>query len=79
MQVCCVRVQSCPTLMTPLTIARQAPLSMGFSRQNWSGLPFPSLGDLPNPGMELAPPALAGGFFAMSHLGSPSKVISNKL
>ena len=36
------------------TVARQAPLSMGFSRQEcWSGLPFPSPGDLPNPGIEL--------------------------
>ena len=46
----------------------QAPLSMGFFRQEyWSGLPFPTPGDLPNPGMEpvsLATPALAGGFFA---------------
>ena len=65
-QVCCVRVQSCPTLMTPLTIARQAPLSMGFSRQNWSGLPFPSLGDLPDPGMEPTSPALTGILFTTS-------------
>ena len=43
--------QSCPTLATPWTVARQAPLSMGFSRQEyWSGLPFPSPGDLPGPG-----------------------------
>ena len=39
--------------MTPLTIAHQAPLSVGFSRQEyWSGLPFPSPGDLPNSGIE---------------------------
>ena len=45
--------KSCPTLMTPWTIACQAPLPMGFSRQEyWSGLPFSSLGDLPNPGIE---------------------------
>ena len=38
---------------TPLTVAHQAPLSMGFSRQeHWSGLPFPSPGDLPDPGIE---------------------------
>ena len=38
---------------TPWTVAYQAPLSMGFSRQEyWSGLPFPSPGDLPNPGIE---------------------------
>ena len=40
---------------------------MGFSRQeHWSGLPFPSPGDLPDPGIELRPPALAGGFFTTS-------------
>ena len=49
----------CPTLATPWTIAHQAPLSMGFSRQEyWSGLPFPSPGDLPNPGIEPRSPAL---------------------
>ena len=43
----------CPTLVAPWTVAHQAPLSMGFSRQEyWSGLPFPSPGDLPNPGIE---------------------------
>ena len=43
--------KSCPTLASPWTVARQAPLSMGFSKQEyWSGLPFPSPGDLPNPG-----------------------------
>ena len=51
-------------LETPWTVAGQVPLSMGFSRQEfWSGLPFPSLGDLPNPGIEpmsLESPALAG-------------------
>ena len=51
-------------LVTPWTAAHQAPLSIGFSRQeNWSGLPFPSPGDLPDPGAEPASPALAGGFF----------------
>ena len=44
---------------TPWTVAYQAPLSMGFSRQEcWSGLPFPSPGDLPNPGIEPRSPAL---------------------
>ena len=51
-------------------VARQAPLSMEYSRQEyWSGLPFPPLGDLPNPGIEpvsLKSPALAGGFFTIS-------------
>ena len=42
----------------------QPPLSMGFSRQeHWSELPFPSTGDLPDPGLKPVPPALAGGFF----------------
>jgi len=50
--------------MTPQTVAHQAPRSMEFSRQEyWSGLPFPSSADLPNPGIEPTPPALAGGFF----------------
>ena len=50
---------SCPTIATPWTVAWQAPLSMGFSRQDyWSGLPFPSPGDLPYPGIEPRSPAL---------------------
>ena len=53
--------------VTPWTIAHQAPLSMGFSRQEyWSGLPCPPPGDLPDSGKEptsLMSPALAGGFF----------------
>ena len=45
--------------VTPWTIAHQAPPSMGFSRQEyWSGLPFPSPGDLPNPGIEPRSPTL---------------------
>ena len=45
----------------PWTVARQAPLSMGFSREeDWSGLPCPSPGDLPNPGIEPRSPALWG-------------------
>ena len=49
----------CLTLATPWTVACQAPLSMGFSRQEyWTGLPFPSPGDLPDPGIEPGSPAL---------------------
>ena len=52
------------------TVAHQAPLSMGFPMQEyWTGLPFHSPGDLPDPGIELAslaPPTLAGGFFTSS-------------
>ena len=62
---------SCVLLFTtPWTVARQAPPSMGFSRQEyWSGLPFPSSRNLSNPGIEpmsLMSPALAGGFFTTS-------------
>ena len=48
----------------PWAVAPQAPLSTGFYRQEyWSGLPFPPARDLPDPGIEPASPALAGGFF----------------
>ena len=51
----------------PWTVAHQAPLSMGFSRQEyWSGLSCPSPADLPNPGIKPASPALAGRFFSTS-------------
>ena len=57
------------------TVACQAPLFMGFPRQEyWSGVPFPSPGDLPNPGTEptsLASPALAGGFLTTAPPGKP--------
>ena len=50
--------KSCPTLAVPWTVSRQAPLSMGFSRkEHWSGLPFPSPGDLPNLGIKPWSPA----------------------
>ena len=56
--------------VTPWAVAHQGPLSMGFSRQEyWSGLPFPSPGDLPHPGidpMSLMSPALTGEFFTIS-------------
>ena len=59
--------QSCQLCAIPWTVAHQAPLTMGFPRQEyWSGLPCPSPGDLPDPGMEsgsLTSPALAGRFF----------------
>ena len=71
------RVQLCATLWT---VACQAPLSMGFSRQEyWSGLPRTPPGDLPHPGMEpvsLMSPALAGGFFTITPLGKPSAGVS---
>ena len=64
----------CLTLATPWTAAHQAPLSMGFSRQEyWSGLPFPSPGDLPNPGNERSSPALQADSVPTEPLG-PGKI-----
>ena len=55
--------KSCLTLAIPWTIACQAPLSMGFSREEyWSGLLFPSPGDLPDPGIKTGSPVLQEGF-----------------
>ena len=57
---------------TPWTAACQVPLSMGFSRQGfWSGLSFPSPGDLPDPGIELVSSALARRFFITEPPGKP--------
>ena len=64
--------------VTPWTLAHQASLSMGFSKQEyWRGLPFPPPGDLPNPAIKsesLVSPALAGGFFTTKPLGKPPKL-----
>ena len=62
-------------LVTPWPVAHQAPLSMGFPRQEyWSGLPFSTPGDVPDPGIKLAspiPPALAGTSFTTASSGKP--------
>ena len=70
--------QSCPTLCDPidssppLTVAQQAPLSMGFSRQEyWSGLPFPSPGDLSDPGIEPQSPTLQTDALTSEPPGKP--------
>ena len=56
----------------PWTVAYQAPSSMGFSRQEyWSGLPFPSPGDLPNPGIEPGSPALRADALTSEPPGKP--------
>ena len=62
--------------VTPWTVAHQAPLSMGFLRQEYcSGLPFPSPGDIPDSGIETTYPALAGGCFnTLSHLGGSIQI-----
>ena len=56
---------------TPQAVAHQAPLFMGFPRQEyWNGLPFPSLGDPPDPGIKPTFPTTAGGFFTTEPPGS---------
>ena len=58
--------------VTPWTVACQAPLSMGFSRQEyWSGLPFPSPEDLPNPGIKPGSPALQADALSSEPPGKP--------
>ena len=60
-------------LTTPWTVSCQAPLSMEFSRQEyWSGLPFPPLRNLSNPGIEPKAPALAGRFLTTEPPGKPN-------
>ena len=56
---CCQAANIADSFVTPWTVAPQATLSLGFSRQEyWSGLPFPSPGDIPNPGAEPGSPEL---------------------
>ena len=66
---------------TPWTVAQQAPLCMGFPRQEyWSGLPFPTPGDLSDPRIEptsLGSPALASRFFTTVPPGTPSITLGN--
>ena len=62
-----------PLFATPQTVAYQASLSMGFSRQEcWSGLPFPSPGDLPNPGIEPGSPTLQADTLPLEYIVMPS-------
>ena len=59
------------SIVTPWTAAHQAPLSMGFLKQEyWSGLPFPSPGDLPNPGIETVSLPLQAILYYLSNQGS---------
>ena len=73
-----VKSLSCVQLFeTPWTVAHQAPLSMGFSRQEyWSGLPFPSPGDLPDPGIEPRSPTLEADALTSEPPGKPIRGIS---
>ena len=81
--ICEVKVaQSCLTPCDPWTVAHQAPLSMGFSRQEyWSGLPFPSPGDLPDPGMEPRSPTLQADALTSAPPGKPlnTRILTSKI
>ena len=70
-----LKLLSCVRLfVTPGTVAHQAPLSMQFSRQEyWSGLPFPSPGDLPNPGVKPRSPALQADSLPSESPGKPMR------
>ena len=64
------------TLVIPWTVAHQAPLSMGFPRQEYRGmLAFPSPGDLPDPGTKPQSPTLHEGFLPLSHQGFPYNTV----
>ena len=75
----CLVAQSCPSLWDLWTVGCWASLSMGFFRQEyWSRLPFPSPGDLTDPGIKFAspvPPALQEDSLLLSHWGSPRRQV----
>ena len=75
-----MRSLSCVWLFeTPWTVAHQAPPSMEFSRpEYWNGLPFPSPGDLPDPGIEPRSPALQMDSLPQSHLGHPQLFLESE-
>ena len=74
MKVNVLVAQSCLTLCDPMDCRCQAPLSMGFSRQKyWSGLPFPSPGNLPNTGVKPGSPALRADSLPFEPSGKPRK------
>ena len=75
-----VKSLSCVLLFaTPWTVAHQVPPSMRFSRQKyWSGLPFPSPGDLPDPGIEPRSPALQSDALTSEPPGKPPRGYSSK-
>ena len=71
--MCAKSLSRVQLFVTFWTVAHQAPLYMGFSRREYrSGLPCPPPGDLPNPGIEPASPASAGGFFTTEPPGKPN-------
>ena len=76
----CVSCSVVPYSATPLTAAHQAPLCMEFSRQEyWSGLPFPSPGDLSDPGIGPGSPALQADTLLCESPGKPSQSIESRI
>ena len=76
----CVSYSVVPYSATPLTEAHQAPLCMEFSRQEyWSGLPFPSPGDLSDPGIGPGSPALQADTLLCESPGKPSQSIESRI
>ena len=79
---CCLVAKLCQAISTPWTVDCQAPLSIVFPRYDyWSVLPFPSPGDLPNPGIDLGSlmsPALAGGFVTTSNAWEAQGLLCTK-
>ena len=74
----CQSLSHVQLFVTPGTVAHEVPLSMGFSRQEyWNGLPFPSSGDLPDPGIEPGSPTLHADSLLCELLGKPN-VSDNK-
>ena len=74
--LCGLVTKSCPTLVTPWTVGCQAPLSMGFPRQEyWSGLPFLFPEDLPHPRIKPSCPALQADSLPSEPSGKPMKVL----
>ena len=77
MKVKVLRAQSCLTLCDPMDCGAPAPLSLELSRQEyWSGLPFPSPGDLPDPGIEPGSPTLQADSFLSKPPGKPSEFVT---
>ena len=69
---------TCYSFATPCALVHQDPVSVGFSRQEyWSGWPFPSLGELPDPGVKPASPTLTGRFFTVEPQGSLTDTLEN--
>ena len=72
--------KSCPSLVTPWSVAHQTPLSMGFPKQDYrSGLTFPSPGDLPNPGIKPTSPVLQADSFTAEPSGKPSECYTHQI